>query len=104
MEKAKNSVVIPADFSWEDLGSWESLDKFLLQDEKKNATMGRVVAMDSKNCIMINRKGLLSAISVSDLVIISTEDATLVFPKGKGQQVKKLVEKIRTDAKLRRYT
>lgn len=103
MEKAKNSLVIPADFSWEDLGSWESLDKFLSRDREKNAIMGRVSMMDTQNCIMVNRKGLLAAIGVSDLIIISTEDVTLVFPKGKGQQVKKLVEKLRRDPKLRRY-
>ncbi len=104
MEKAKNSLVIPADFSWEDLGSWESLDKFLSRDRKKNAVMGRVSTIDSGNCIMVNRKGLLSAIGVSDLIIVSTEDVTLVFPKGKGQQVKKLVEKVRKTPKLRKYT
>ena len=104
MEKAKNSLLIPADFSWEDLGSWESLDKFLLRGKKKNAIMGRVSTIDSRNCIMVNKKGLLSAIGVSDLIIISTEDVTLVFPKGKGQQVKKLVEKLRRAPKLRKYT
>ncbi|MBA7471271.1 Mannose-1-phosphate guanylyltransferase RfbM [subsurface metagenome] len=104
MEKAKNSLLIPADFSWEDLGSWESLDKFLSRDKEKNAIIGRVSTIDSQNCIMVNRKGLLSAIGVSDLIIVSTEDVTLVFPKGKGQQVKKLVEKLRRDPKLRKYT
>lgn len=104
MEKAKNSLLIPADFSWEDLGSWESLDKFLSRDKKKNAIMGRVSTIDSGECIMVNRKGLLAAIGVSDLIIVSTEDVTLVFPKGKGQQVKKLVGKLRKDPKLRKYT
>jgi len=103
MEKAKNSLLIPADFSWEDLGSWESLDKFLSRDKEKNAIIGRVSTIDSQNCIMVNRKGLLSAIGVSDLIIVSTEDVTLVFPKGKGQQVKKLVEKLRRDPRLRKY-
>jgi len=104
MEKAKNILVIPANFSWEDLGSWETLEKFLSRDENKNAIMGRVSTIDSRNCIMVNRKGLLSTIGVSDLVVISTEDATLVFPKGKGQEVKRLVEKLRRYPKLRRYT
>jgi len=104
MEKAKNSLVIPADFSWEDLGSWESLDKFLLRDKKKNAIMGRVSMMDTRNCTIVNKKGLLSAIGISDLIIVSTEDVTLVFPKGKGQQVKKLVEKLRRTSKFKKYT
>jgi len=104
MEKAKNSLVIPADFFWEDLGSWESLDKFLSRDGKKNAIMGRVSTIDSRNCIMVNRKGLLSTIGVSDIIVVSTEDVTLVLPKGKGQEVKRLVEKVRRDPKLRKYT
>ncbi|MFB0565461.1 MAG: mannose-1-phosphate guanylyltransferase [Candidatus Aminicenantaceae bacterium] len=104
MEKAKNSLVIPADFSWEDLGSWESLDKFLSRDRKKNAVMGRVSMIDTGNCTMVNKKGLLSTIGVSDLIIVSTDDVTLVFPKGKGQQVKRLVEKLRRDPKLKKYT
>lgn len=104
MEKAKNSLVIPADFSWEDLGSWESLDKFLSRDRKKNAIMGRVSMMDTRNCTIVNKKGLLSAIGISDLIIVSTEDVTLVFSKGKGQQVKRLVEKLRRTPKLKKYT
>jgi len=103
MEKANNSLVIPADFFWEDLGSWESLDKFLLRDRKKNAIAGRVSVMDTENCIMVNKKGLLSTIGVSNIIIVSTDDVTLVFPKGKGQQVKKLVEKLKRDPKLRKY-
>lgn len=104
MEKAKNSLVIPADFSWEDLGSWDLLDKFLSRDENKNAIVGRVSVIDGRNCIMVNKKGLLCAIGVSDLIVVSTEDVTLVFPKGKGQEVKRLVEKLRRDPKLRKYT
>jgi len=104
MEKAKNSLVIPANFSWEDLGSWQSLDKLLSRDGNKNVIMGKVSAIDTQNCIMVNKKGLLSTIGVSDLVIISTRDVTLVFPKGKGQEVKRLVEKLRKDPKLRKYT
>ncbi len=104
MEKANNSLVIPADFSWEDLGSWESLDRFLLRDRKKNAITGRVLLMDTQNCTVVNKKGLLSTIGVSDLIIVSTEDVTLVFPKGKGQQVKRLVERLRKDPKLKEYT
>jgi len=104
MEKARNRLVIPANFSWEDLGSWESLEKFLSRDENKNAILGRVSTIDSRNCIMVNRKGLLSTISVSDIVVISTEDATLVFPKGKGQEIKRLVEKLGRDPKLKKYT
>ncbi|NIM02830.1 NTP transferase domain-containing protein, partial [bacterium] len=103
MEKANNSLVIPADFSWEDLGSWESLDRFLLRDRKKNAITGRVLLMDTQNCTVVNKKGLLSTIGVSDLIIVSTEDVTLVFPKGKGQQVKRLVERLRKDPKLKKY-
>jgi len=104
MEKAKNSLVILADFSWEDLGSWESLDKFLSRDRKKNAITGRVSMIDTGNCTMVNKKGLLSTIGVSDLIIVSTDDVTLVFPKGKGQQVKRLVEKLKRAPKLRKYT
>ena len=104
MEKAKNSLVIPADFSWEDLGSWDLLDKFLSRDENKNAIMGTVSTIDTRDCIMVNKKGLLSAIGISDLIVVSTEDVTLVFPKGKGQEVKRLVEKLRRDPKLRKYT
>jgi len=104
MEKAKNSLVIPANFSWEDLGSWESLDRFLSRDGNKNVIIGRVSTMDTRNCIMVNKKGLLSAIGISDLIVVSTEDVTLVFPKGKGQEMKRLVEKLRRDHKLRKYT
>jgi len=104
MEKAKNRLVIPADFYWDDVGSWESLDRLILRDKNGNSIFGRVSPIDTRNCIMVNRKGLLSTIGISDLVLISTEDVTLVFPKGRGQEVKRLVEELRKDPKLREYT
>lgn len=99
MEKAENVAVAKADFLWDDVGSWDSLDRTQKRNAEGNVKSGIVALVDTQNSIVINsshnKKMIVSAIGVQDLVIVVTDDAILVCPKDRVQDVKKAVSHIR---------
>ncbi|MBI2601100.1 mannose-1-phosphate guanylyltransferase [Candidatus Daviesbacteria bacterium] len=97
-EKAKNLVVIPGDFGWSDIGDWNIVFDSLKKDEFGNAiadTNGNHLSMDTRDSLIETNGRLVVTIGVSDLVIIDTEDAVLICPKDRTQEVKKVVEKLK---------
>ncbi len=96
MEKAINVAVVPADFCWDDVGSWQALEKYLPKDEKANslADNGRHVGIDTKRCIISVDKGLVATIGLEDMVIVRQGDILLIAPRERDQEVKKMVQKL----------
>ena len=92
LEKAKNVSVIPMNLSWSDVGSWDSVYESLEKDSSLNVKIGNIVDIDTKNCLILGEKRLISTIGIEDLIIVETNDALLVSKKGHSQKVKTLVE------------
>ena len=105
MEKAKNTLVIPGDFSWDDLGSWESVEKYFLQDKEGNILEGKGKLIQSKGCFLLNKdeKHLVCGINLENLIVVSTKKALLILPKGKGQEIKRLVGELNKKKSLKEY-
>ncbi|MCX7735316.1 MAG: sugar phosphate nucleotidyltransferase [Candidatus Kapabacteria bacterium] len=98
MEKAKEVVVAKALFDWDDIGSWDSLDRFRHSDENSNILDGNIILLDSGNSTVINQsdnKILFTGLGLENFVVVVTEDAVLVCPKDRAQEVKKIVEQIK---------
>ncbi len=96
MEKAENRYVIPADFGWNDLGSWDEVARLFPKDENDNATSENVYLRDVVNCHVSTTGGRFAAVvGVEDLLIIDTDDAVLVCRKGGSQEVKEVVDYLR---------
>lgn len=95
MEKSKKIVVIPFDFIWSDVGSWDTVFDVMEKDGDQNATIGNVHAIDTKNSLIIGDKRLISMVGLEDMVVIETEDALFLGKKGESQRVKALVEELR---------
>ncbi len=96
MEKVKNIVMIPADFTWSDIGSWSSLyeitpathgDSTLIGDESSEH-----IGIDTNGCLIHGSGRLVATIGVNDLIIVDTVDTILICPKDRAQDVKKLVD------------
>jgi mannose-1-phosphate guanylyltransferase len=95
LERANNVEVVPASFEWDDVGSWLALDRLLERDSDGNVIRGDHVGVQTRNCIVIGRDGHITAtLDVDDLIVVCTKDATLVAPKSRAEDVKKLVEKL----------
>jgi mannose-1-phosphate guanylyltransferase len=102
MEKADNVVVMKAGFSWDDVGSWDSLERVNKKDKSGNVVSGNINIVDTSDTIIINKSGddfLVTAIGINDLVIITTPDSVMVTHKDKVQDIKKLVADIKNSGK-----
>jgi mannose-1-phosphate guanylyltransferase len=99
IEKADNVYVLPADFGWDDIGSWDSLGRIRSVDEKGNVVEGDPVLIDSEDCVVLNEAGsdrtMVALLGVRDLVVVATGDALLVCPRSRTQEIRKIVETLR---------
>jgi len=92
MEKADKVAVVPAAMGWTDIGSWEALHALGPLDGDGNLLAGDVVAPDSRNCLVRSDGPVVVALGVEDLVIVATERAVLVVPRGETQRVREAIE------------
>ncbi|GKT13005.1 MAG: mannose-1-phosphate guanylyltransferase [Thiomicrorhabdus sp.] len=95
MESSSLVKVIPSDIGWSDLGSFESLDQELPKDENGNTQVENSVLLNAKNNLIIGDSRLISLIDLEDLMIVDTDDALLIAPKGSGQKIKTIVEQLK---------
>jgi mannose-1-phosphate guanylyltransferase len=102
MEKVSNIYVIPCIFGWDDVGSWTALDRISERDENGNVIKGNILNLDTKRCIIESNGKLIATLGVEDLIIIDTEDVTLICTKEKAQEVKLLLKELRMQ-KLDQY-
>ncbi len=91
-ERSDEVVVIPGNFGWNDIGSWESLGCICKSDENANIIKGKNVSIDSQNCVMYSEKQLISTVGLENMIVVSTEDAILVCSKERAQDVKHIVD------------
>lgn len=95
MEKHNEIYVVPGTFGWDDLGNWLSFSKVKVPDSFGNITEGEIITVNTRNSIVIGGKKLISVVGVNDLVIIDTDDATLICEKGSVQDIKKVLETLK---------
>jgi len=100
MERAKKVSVVEGLFDWNDVGSWLALEKVYKKDDNNNIVVGDYVGIDTTDCILIGDKSPITAIGVSDLIIVNTGDVVLVCKKTEAQKVKELLKHIKKDKKL----
>ncbi|MCX5695251.1 MAG: mannose-1-phosphate guanylyltransferase/mannose-6-phosphate isomerase [Candidatus Omnitrophica bacterium] len=97
MEHSKKIALIPANFYWTDLGSWDALAEILPKDKKGNITNSDTLNVDSQGvCVFSRGNRLVSTIGVNNMVIADTPDALLVCDRNRTQDVKQLVERLKT--------
>lgn len=103
MEKAGNVVVAKGDFAWDDVGDWAAIERHHDKDAAGNVASGEFVGVDSRNCIVVNDSGkIITAVGVSDLVIVQTGDATMICRKGDSQRVREIVKQLGAQPKYRK--
>jgi mannose-1-phosphate guanylyltransferase len=95
LERTTNLLVVGATFEWHDLGSWADLHDTLEQDGAGNFVEGDSVLIDSKNCMIHSPNKLVAAVGLEDMVVIETEDAILICPKARSQDVKLIVDRLK---------
>lgn len=100
MEKTRDAVMVPLDAGWNDVGSWAALHDVLPADVDGNVIRGDVLLEDTSGCYVHADSRLVAALGLHDMVIVETADAVLVAPRGKVQDVKKLVMRIKAAGRM----
>ena len=95
MENTRDAVVVPLAAGWSDVGSWAALHEASSADARGNVARGDVIVEDSSGCYLYSESRLVAAVGLSDHVVVETKDAVLVAPKGRVQDVKKLVFRLK---------
>lgn len=92
MEKAHTVMMVEASFDWDDVGGWPAIAGYLACDEHGNATNRPVACIDSSNNLVFSACGRqVALLGVSDLLIVQTDDALLICPRDRAEQIKKLI-------------
>jgi len=97
MEKTDKAMVIPLDAGWNDVGSWSALWEVTAKDDRGNAIRGDVLTVDTHDSFIHSENKLVAAIGIRDLVVVETDDAVMIAPKDRVQDVKLLVEQLKND-------
>ncbi len=92
MERSSKAAVVPVTFKWSDVGSWGSLDEVAEKNKAGNVLAGRVIDLESTHSIVYADRRVVATIGLQDMVVVDTPDATLVCPKSRAQDVKKIVD------------
>jgi mannose-1-phosphate guanylyltransferase len=91
MEKTSGLSLIPAQFGWDDIGSWAALERALPVDSAGNVAQGPHIALESSGCIIYAQSETIATFGVSDLVIVQAYGKILVCSKNKAADLKRLI-------------
>lgn len=100
MEKADKVAVVPVAMAWSDVGSWDALHAISEADNDGNvhhsAEGGDVLAIDTSGCLVRTDRVRVALVGVEDLIVVASGDDVMILPRGRSQEVKKLIEAMKT--------
>ncbi|MFQ6604946.1 MAG: mannose-1-phosphate guanylyltransferase [Fidelibacterota bacterium] len=100
MEKIKSHLyVVKAKFRWSDLGSWASVYNQLIRKGAANVVQGPGLVLEGKGNLVHSADRFTAVVGVDNVVVVNTEDATLVIPREKVEDVRLVVEWLRSEGK-----
>ncbi len=94
MEHAQNIVMARGSFGWDDVGSWPSVAGHFSADLDGNVVIGSCEQLEAQNNIVVSENRLTALIGVRGLVVVQSENATLICPRDRAEEVKKLLRRI----------
>jgi len=99
MEKTDRAAVVPINVGWSDVGAWNALWDMAEKDDRGNVCLGDVTVFDADNLYVRGEGIKVTALGVTDLVIVATKDAVMVMPTSRAQEVKTLVDAIKLEGR-----
>lgn len=103
-DKTFKSAVVTLDAGWSDVGAWSALWNIRQQDDNNNVIDGDVILNGTRNSLVHSEDRLVVAVGCENMVIVETADAVVVANKDKAQDVKKIVDTLKTDEREERLT
>ncbi|MEO0072607.1 MAG: mannose-1-phosphate guanylyltransferase [candidate division WOR-3 bacterium] len=103
LEKVSNIIMVKANFTWDDVGSWLALERHFPKDKGANVILGDVINAATVNSIIVNDQGLIATMGVQDLIIVKTHDVVLVMNKREAPKLKELIAEISRNPEFLKY-
>jgi mannose-1-phosphate guanylyltransferase len=95
LERAANVAVVPADFAWDDLGSWDAVGRVLEADGDGNTHLGETLAVDATDCVLAaGEDSHVSAVGVEGLAVASYDGRTVVLDREDAERVREVVRRL----------
>ncbi len=95
MEKAKDIYILPGTFGWDDVGSWLAVERLQKSNELGNVVTGNVISVNTQHCIIQAQGKLVAAVGLEDIIVVDTDDATLICQKDHAGEIKKVLENLK---------
>ncbi len=95
MEKAENIYTVAGNFGWDDVGSWLAMERINRTNEYGNYTKGDIITIDTHKSIIVGNKKLIAVVGMDNVIVVDTDDATLICDKHSTQDVKKVIENLK---------
>lgn len=95
MERSNRVAVVPGDFGWSDIGSWDAIKNLVEPDSQNNRSYGDAVFVSSRNTFVQSEDRLVAAVGLENIMIVDTPDALLVSHADCSQDVKQVVSLLR---------
>src|SRR6202795_495549 len=89
---APSVFVLPAEVGWSDIGSWAAVYELIAQKAGENVSAGKFVALDAQGNFFWSPKKFVAAVGIRDMVVVETDDALLLCPRERAQDVGKIVK------------
>ncbi len=106
LEKTRNVGVIWSRFKWDDVGSWSAMERVLCSDNHNNIQIGNgeFLLQDTYETTILNDfDGLIVTYGISDMVIVRMNDVVLVMNKTRTQQIRDLIDILKSEGKYNKY-
>ncbi len=104
LEQADNVLAIKGDIVWDDVGGWRALERYKDRDMENNVVLGEATLLDTFETTVYNdAEGLVACLGVSDLVVVRSDNITMVVHKTRVDDIKKLLAELGKDEKSKKY-
>lgn len=92
-EKSSCMAVVPSNFGWCDLGSWNALAEVQQADQMNNICGGSdIIIMDSSNCVVKQKEKTIVLYGVEDLLVVESDHVLLISDRNKCQDIRKITD------------
>ena len=95
-EKSQNVAIVPCEIGWSDIGSWNELGALYHADKRQNNILGDAICKETHGCVIYGSDRFIATLGVKDLVISDTADALLVAHKDRVQDVRDIVNQLKS--------
>ena len=94
MEKAENIYVIKGTFGWDDVGSWNSVERYSKKAEQNNIFKGKGMSIDGNNNLIVSGDKPIVTVGMDNILVVESNDIIFVANKDSLDKIKDVRKKV----------